>query len=218
MTKLIARDVSIAFRRRSDTLTPLVFFVMVTSLFPIGVGPEPDTLRAIAPGVIWVAALLAGLLSLDHLFASDYRDGTLEQMVLAPLPLVLIVAAKTFPHWLLTGLPLVVVTPLIAVQFGLPLDAILVLIAALLLGSPILSLIGASGAALTLGLRRGGVLIALLVLPLTIPLLIFGAGAVEARLAGLSAAPHLSLLGALLIVIALFAPWATAAALRIAVE
>lgn len=207
-----------ALRRRADTLTPLVFFVMVTSLFPLAIGPEPDTLRTIAPGIIWVAALLAALLSLDHLFLSDYRDGTLEQLVLAPFPLTLIVLAKIASHWLLTGVPLIVMAPVIALQFDLPADSILVLLSSLLLGTPVLSLIGAAGAALTLGLRRGGVLIALLVLPLTIPLLVFGAGAVEANSAGLGADAHLSLLGALLIVAALFAPWATATALRVSLD
>lgn len=207
-----------ALRRRADTLTPLVFFVMVTSLFPLAIGPEPDTLRTIAPGVIWVAALLAALLSLDHLFLSDYRDGTLEQLVLAPFSLTLIVAAKIASHWLLTGIPLIVMAPVIALQFGLSADSILVLLSSLLLGTPVLSLIGATGAALTLGLRRGGLLIALLVLPLTIPLLIFGAGAVDASSAGLGADAHLSLLGALLIVAASFAPWATATALRISLD
>ncbi len=207
-----------ALRRRADTLTPLVFFVMVTSLFPLAIGPEPDTLRTIAPGIIWVAALLAALLSLDHLFLSDYRDGTLEQLVLAPFPLTLIVLAKIASHWLLTGVPLILMAPVIALQFDLPADSILVLLSSLLLGTPVLSLIGATGAALTLGLRRGGVLIALLVLPLTIPLLVFGAGAVEASSAGLGADAHLSLLGALLIVAALFAPWATATALRVSLD
>lgn len=207
-----------ALRRRSDTLTPLVFFIMVTSLFPLAVGPEPDTLRIIAPGVIWVAALLAALLSLDHLFLSDYRDGTLEQLILAPFPLMLIVVAKTASHWLLTGVPLILMAPIIALQFDLPRDSIVILVLSLLLGTPVLSLIGATGAALTLGLRRSGVLIALLVLPLTIPLLVFGAGAVEASIGGLRANAHLSLLGALLIIAGLFAPWATAAALRISLE
>lgn len=215
---VIAREMVSALRRRSDTLTPLVFFAMVTSLFPVAIGPEPNMLRAVAPGVIWVAALLSALLSLDHLFLADYRDGTLEQLLLAPLPLTLIVAAKTASHWLLTGVPLILMAPVIALQFGLPAESILTLILSLLLGTPVLSLIGATGAALTLGLRRGGILIALLVLPLTVPLLVFGAGAVEAKLAGLATAAHLSLLGALLILAALFAPWATAAALRIALE
>ncbi len=190
-----------ALRRRADTLTPLVFFVMVTSLFPLAIGPEPDTLRTIAPGVIWVAALLAALLSLDHLFLSDHRDGTLEQLVLAPFPLTLIVSAKIASHWLLTGVPLILMAPVIALQFDLSADSILVLLASLLLG-----------------LRRGGVLIALLVLPLTIPLLVFGAGAVEASSAGLGADAHLSLLGALLIAVGLVAPWVTAAALRVSLD
>ena len=215
---IVARDLLLAMRRKADVLTTLFFFVIAVSLFPLGIGPETDLLRKIAPGIVWVAALLAAMLSLGRMFADDYRDGTLEQMVLAPQPLGLLVAGKIGAHWLLSGLPLVLIAPLLGLQFGLGSDALLILVTALLLGTPTLSLIGAIGAALTLGVRGGGVLVSLLVLPLFIPVLIFGAGAVEASASGLGAAAHLSLLGAMLLVALFFAPWATALALRIAVE
>lgn len=215
---IIRRDLLLAYRRRSDVLTTLFFFVIVVSLFPLGVGPEMKTLRLIAPGVVWVAALLASMLSLSRLFAADYQDGTLEQMLLAPQPLALIVLGKIIAHWLVSGLPLALMAPILGMQFDLPPEALGILFLALLLGTPILSLIGAIGAALTLGLRGGGVLLSLLVLPLYIPALIFGAGAVEATIAGLSPEGHLSLLGALLILTGLTAPWVTAVALRIAME
>lgn len=218
LTTLIRRDLLLAYRRRSDVLTTLFFFVIVVSLFPLGVGPEMKTLRLIAPGVVWVAALLASMLSLNRLFAADYQDGTLEQMLLAPQPLALIVLGKIVAHWLVSGLPLALMAPILGMQFDLPPEALGILFLALLLGTPILSLIGAIGAALTLGLRGGGVLLSLLVLPLYIPALIFGAGAVEAHIAGLSPEGHLSLLGALLILTGLTAPWVTAVALRIAME
>lgn len=218
LTTLIRRDLLLAYRRRSDVLTTLFFFVIVVSLFPLSVGPEMKTLRLIAPGVVWVAALLASMLSLNRLFAADYQDGTLEQMLLAPQPLALIVLGKIVAHWLVSGLPLALMAPILGMQFDLPPEALGILFLALLLGTPILSLIGAIGAALTLGLRGGGVLLSLLVLPLYIPALIFGAGAVEAHIAGLSPEGHLSLLGALLILTGLTAPWVTAVALRIAME
>ena len=215
---VIARDLKIALRRRADVMTSLIFFVIVVSLFPLGVGADPVLLRTLGPGVVWVAALLACMLALARLFANDYADGTLEQMVLAPQPLIVLVLGKTAAHWLTTGLPLVIVAPLLGVQFNLDADALLILIASLLLGTPTLSLIGGIGAALTLGLRGGGALLALLVLPLSIPVLIFGAGAVEATAAALGAGGHLSLLAALLLGSLVFAPWATALALRIAIE
>ncbi|HUO44954.1 MAG TPA: heme exporter protein CcmB [Burkholderiales bacterium] len=215
---VIARDLLLAMRRKADVLTTLFFFVIAVSLFPLGIGPETDLLRKIAPGIVWVAALLAAMLSLGRMFADDHRDGTLEQMVLAPQPLGLLVGGKIAAHWLLSGLPLVLIAPLLGLQFGLGRDTLLVLMGSLLLGTPVLSLIGAIGAALTLGVRGGGVLVSLLVLPLFIPVLIFGAGAVEAVTSGLGAAAHLSLLGAILLVALFFAPWATALALRIAVE
>jgi len=212
------RDLLAALRRRADVVTTLIFFVIVASLFPLGVGPETAMLRMMGPGVVWVAALLASMLALGRLFAGDYVDGTLEQLTLAPQPLSMLVLAKVAAHWLASGLPLVVVAPLLGFQFDLSTDALLILLASLLLGTPTLSLIGAIGAALTLGLRGGGALLSLLVLPLYVPVLIFGAGAVEAGAAGLGAAAHLSLLGALLLVALVFAPWATAVAVRIAVE
>jgi heme exporter protein B len=215
---IVQRDLMLALRRRADVLTTLFFFVIVVSLFPLGVGPEAKLLRTMAPGVVWVAALLASMLALNRLFAGDYADGALEQLILAPQPLGLMVIAKIAAHWLTTGLPLVIVAPLLGLQFDLPADALLILLASLLLGTPVLSLIGAIGAALTLGLRGGGALLALLVLPLYVPVLIFGAGAVEASAAGLGATAHLSLLGAFLLVALVFAPWATAVALRIAAE
>jgi len=215
---IIRRDLLLALRRRADIANTLVFFVIVTSLFPFGVGPEANLLRAVGPGVLWVAALLASMLALSRMFAADYADGTLEQLLLAPEPLAVLVAGKIFAHWLVTGLPLVLIAPLLALQFGMPVDAMITLVASLLLGTPALSLIGAIGAALTLGVRGSGVLTALLVLPLYIPVLILGAGAVDAAAAGMDASAHLMLLGALLTFAAAFAPWPVAAALRIAVE
>ncbi|MGI9141748.1 MAG: heme exporter protein CcmB, partial [Fluviibacter sp.] len=185
---------------------------------PLGIGPEPDLLRKIAPGAMWIAALLATLLGLQRLFAADYADGTLEQMVLSPEPLSILVAGKITAHWLVCGLPLVLLAPVIGLQFDLPADAIGVLMLTLLIGTPLLSLLGAIGAALTLGARGSALLVSLLVLPLYIPTLIFGAGAVESYIAGLGAMGHFSLLGALLILAAAFAPWATTAALRISLE
>ena len=215
---VIRRDLVLAARRRSDVLTVLLFFVIVASLFPLAVGPEPAQLRAIAPGVIWVAALLASMLGLGRVFASDHADGTLEQLVLSGSPLGVVVAAKTLAHWLVAGLPLVVIAPLIALQYDVAADLYGVLALSLLLGTPILSILGAIGAALTLGLRGGGVLLSLLILPLYVPVLILGAGAVDMAAAGLSPAGQLLILAAILIVAAVFAPWASAAALRISTE
>ena len=215
---VIKRDLLLAFRRRSDVLTTLFFFIIVVSLFPLGVGPEAGLLRPMAPGILWVAALLASMLALGRLFALDYADGTLEQMLLAPEPLTLIVIGKIIAHWLVAGLPLVLLAPVLAVQFDLPGESVLVLFYSLLIGTPVLSLVGAIGAALTLGVRGGGVLVSLLVLPLYIPVLIFGAGAVGAETSGLGSAAHLLLLGGVLAAAAALAPWATAAALRISLE
>jgi heme exporter protein B len=212
------RDLLLARRRRVEALLPLGFFIVAAGLFPIGVGPEPQTLRQIAPGIAWVCALLAAMLSVTQMFASDHQDGSLEQMLLTPEPLVTVVLGKVLAHWLSSGVPLVLATPLIGVLFGLGTQAIGILALTLLLGTPVLSLLGAVGAALTLGLRSGAALVFLLVLPLTIPALIFGTGAVVAVEGGQSAQAHLSLLGALLIVTALGAPWATAAALRISLD
>lgn len=215
---IIKRDLLLAMRRQSDVLTTLFFFIIVVSLFPLSVGPEMNMLRTMAPGVVWVAALLASMLSLGRMFSNDYLDGTLEQMLLSPQSLSLLVLGKSFAHWLVTGVPLVLMAPVLGIQYDLPTDALLVLTSALLLGTPVLSLIGAIGAALTLGLRGGGVLVSLLVLPLYIPVLIFGAGAVEANMAGVEFDAHLSLIGAFLLVSIVFAPWAAAASLRVSLE
>ena len=215
---VLRRDVRVALRRRSDTFAALIFFVMVVSLFPLGVGPEAQLLRTMAPGVLWVAAMLASMLSLARLFADDYADGTLEQMLLSTHPLGLLVLGKTLAHWIGSGLPLVLLAPLLALQFDLAASSIGVLVVSLLLGTPVLSLVGSIGAALTVGLRGSSVLLSLLVLPLAIPVLIFGAGAVEAHIAGLGVSGHFSLLGALLVVSLVASPWVAAAALRISME
>jgi heme exporter protein B len=215
---IVARDLTLAWRRRADVLSTLFFFVIVVSLFPLGIGPETELLRSIAPGVVWVAALLASMLSLGRVFANDYQDGTLEQMLLTPQPLYLVVLGKVLAQWLVSEVPLVLIAPLVGVQFDLATDALRILFVSLLIGTPILSLIGSIGAALTLGLRGGGVLIALLILPLYIPVLIFGAGAVDASITGMSPQANLYLLAAFLLVSLVFAPWATSAALRISLE
>lgn len=218
LSLVIRRDLVLAMRRRADVLTTLIFFVIVVSLFPLGVGPEIDMLRKMASGVVWVAALLASMLSLGRMFLADYLDGTLEQMMLVPQSLSVLVLAKILAHWMVSGLPLVIMAPMLGLQFDMPAQALWVLIAALLLGTPILSMIGAVGAALTLGLRGGGALVSLLVLPLCIPVLVFGAGAVEAVVSGTNVSSHLSLLGALLVMALVFTPWVTALALRISME
>ncbi len=212
---VVRRDLRLAARRRIDALLPVVFFLVAASLFPLGVGPEAQVLRQIGPGIVWVCALLATMLSLGSLYAGDYADGSLEQMLLSSHSGVLIAGAKAFAHWLLTGVPLIVASPLLGLLFDMSGEAIVTLFVSLLLGTPILSLLGSVGAALTLGLRSAGVLLLLLVLPLCIPALIFGAGAVAAVDAGMSARGHLSLLGALLMLTVLGAPLAAAAALRI---
>ena len=215
---ILHRDLQLALRRRADCISVLVFFVIVVSLFPLGIGPEPALLRTLAPGVLWVAALLATLLSLPRLFADDYHDGTLEQMVLIPQPLGLIVLGKVFAHWLVSGLPLTLLAPFLGFLLDLPCEAMWMLMFSLLIGTPALSGIGAMGAALTLGVRGSGILVALLILPLYIPVLIFGVGAVNASLNGVEAQAQLSLLGAFTLSAVFFAPWPTAAALRIALE
>ena len=213
-----ARDLLLARRRRIEALLPLGFFIVVAGLFPIGVGPEPQMLREMAPGVVWVCALLAAMLSVTQMFASDHQDGSLEQMLLSAQPLLSVVMGKVLAHWLSTGVPLVLAAPLIGILFDMRAASIGTLALTLLLGTPILSLLGALGAALTLGLRSGAALVFLLVLPLTIPALIFGTGAVGAVDSGLSPQAHLSVLAALLIFTALGAPLATATALRIALD
>ena len=222
MTSLLwivfARDLKLAARRRVDALLPVTFFTVAVAIFPFGVGPEPQMLRQIAPGVIWVCALLAAMLSVTQLYATDHADGTLEQMLLSGQSAVLIAAAKSAAHWAVTGAPLVLAAPLFGLMFGMSGAAIIATTFTLLLGTPTLSLLGGLGAALTLGLRSGAVLLILIILPLCVPALIFGAGAINAVDAGLSPAGHYSLLGALLIASALGVPMATAAALRIATE
>ncbi|WP_246378430.1 heme exporter protein CcmB [Halomonas fontilapidosi] len=214
----LKRDLVLMMRRRSEVLNPLVFFALVITLFPIGISPDPELLAAIAPGLLWVAALLAALLSLDSLFRSDYDDGSLEQLLLSPQPLPALALAKVAVHWLLTGLPLALMAPLLGIMLSLPAGSYAVLALSLALGSASLSLIGAIGAALTVGLSRGGVLLSLLVLPLYIPVLIFGAGAVQAAILGDGVSAHLAILGALLAVALSLAPWAIAASLRISIN
>jgi len=215
---VVRRDLLLAMRRRADVLTTLIFFVMVVSLFPLGVGPEMDMLRKMAPGVVWVAALLASMLSLPRMFSADYADGTLEQMMLAPQSLSVLVLGKIVAHWMLSGLPLALIAPVLGLQFDMSVPALGTLVLALLLGTPVLSMIGAIGAALTLGLRGGGVLVSLLVLPLCIPVLIFGAGAVEAVTSGMSTVSNLSFLGAFMLFALVFTPFVAAQALRISME
>ena len=215
---VVRRDLLLAMRHRSDVAMSIFFVVIVASLFPLGVGPEPAVLRMIGPGVLWVTALLACLLSLGRLFTADYLDGVLEQTALIPQPLAVLVVGKVFAHWVISGLPVVLLSPLLGLQFGLGGDTLKVLTLSLLLGTPTLSMIGAIGAALTLGLRGSGLLVALLVLPLFVPVLIFGAGAVTSSVAGIGSEANLSLLGACFMLSLAFAPWATAVALRIALE
>ena len=215
---VFSRDLALAWRQRADVLSTAVFFVMVTSLFPLGLGPEPATLRAIAPGVVWVAAMLAAMLALARLFAADHADGTLEQLLLAPHPLALLVLAKIAAHWVATSLPLIIIAPVLGIQFDMGVADIAVLVASLALGTPTLCLIGAVGAALTVGLRGAGVLMPLLVLPLCIPVLIFGTGAVGAATLSAGAGAHFSLLGAMLALALVGAPLAAAAALRISMD
>ena len=218
MAALIKRDLSLVLRRKNDSLATLFFFAVVASLFPLGVGPEPKLLQQIASGMLWIAALLAAMLSLNRLFADDYQDGTLDLLLLSTIPLPLAVLAKMIAHWLSSGLLLSFAAVLLALQFNLSGESVWILFLSLLLGTPIFSLVGAIGAALTLGTRGGGVLLSLLVLPLLIPVLIFGAGAVDAYQAGLPVAVHFYLLGELFVLSLFFAPLAAALSLRIAIE
>lgn len=215
---LLRRDLTLAYRHRAELANPLLFFVIVVSLFPMGVSPESGILATIAPGVIWVAALLATMLSLDMMFRSDYEDGALEQILLSPHPVSVLVLAKVLAHWLVTGLPLLVLAPLLGVLLFLPSGAMPALIVTLALGTPVLSLIGAIGMALTVGLRRSGVLLSLLVLPLYIPVLIFGANAVDAAAAGLPVTGQIYFLGSMLVLALSLSPVAIASALRISVS
>lgn len=215
---LVKRDLNLAFRQGFDSLMVVAFFVIAVVLFPLGVGPEPNTLARIAAGTIWVAALLSSMLSLERLFQIDYEDGSLELLALSPVPLEVSVIAKVVAHWLTTGLPLILTAPLLAVLMQLPSDGFWTLMAALALGTPTMSLIGAVGAALVLGSRRGGVLLSLLVLPLYIPVLIFGVLAVEAATSDMIVRPYLLILAGLLIGALALTPWASAAALRQSLE
>ncbi len=216
---IVMRDLTLAMRRRTKVFTTLFFFLLVISLFPLGAGTEKMILQKIAPGVAWVAALLASMLALERLFASDFADGTLEQLLLTPQPLFVLVLGKVLAHWLLTGLPLVLIAPLVGLQYYLPDDAVITMMLALLIGTPVLSLIGAIGAALTLGLRGGGILLSLLILPLYIPVMVYGAGVVSASAMGTTdLQAYFSILSGFLILALVLSPIATAAALRISVE
>ena len=218
MQGLIRRDLRLSMRRKSEWLAAVFFFVVVAALFPLAIGPELATLRLIGPGVLWVAALLASMLSLGRLFEADHQDGSLEQLALSAAPLSWLVAAKLLAHWLISGLPLVLLSPLLGLQFGLGPEALVMLALTLLIGTPVLSMLGAIGAALTLGVRGGGVLQSLLLLPLYVPVQVFGTGAVDDQMRGLGAEAHVSVLLALLLGSAAFSPWACSAALRLALE
>lgn len=216
---VIQRDLTLAMRRKTDSLTPLFFFIIVLSLFPLSIGIEEAVLKTIAPGAIWIAVLLASMLSLQRLFADDFADGTLEQMLLTPHSLSLLVLGRVFAHWLVSGLPLIIITPLIALQYHLPVESLVIMIQALLIGTPILSLIGAIGSALTLGVRGGGIILTVLILPLFIPILIYGAGAITASFdATTDSTPFLLLLGTFLLLSIALAPIAAATALKITLE
>ena len=212
------RDVKLAVRSKGEVFQALAFFVVVVSLFPLAIGPESALLKRIAPGVVWVAALLSVLLTLPRILASDYADGTLEQLALSAYPLPVIVTGKIVAHWLVAGLPLALLSPLLGLQFGLESRELVVLFTSLMLGTPVLSMIGAIGAALTLGVRGGSILLALLVLPLYIPVLIFGAGAAEQAMVGIDVSANLSLLGAILLLGGLVVPFAVAAAVKISLD
>ena len=215
---LLRRDLTLAYRRRAELMNPLLFFVLVTSLFPLGIGSDPKLIQAVGPGVIWVAALLASMLSLDSMFRSDFEDGSLEQFMLSAHPVSILVMAKVLAHWLITGLPLLLVAPLLGVLLALPGEAMGVLLATLALGTPVLSLIGAVGVALTVGLRKGGVILSLLVLPLYIPVLIFASDAVQTAAAGIPVTAQLSFIAAMLALALALAPMATAASLRVSLS
>ncbi len=218
MALLLRRDLVLAYRRRAELINPLLFFVLIASLFPLGVGADSRVLQTAGPGIVWVSALLAALLSLDSMFRSDFEDGTLEQLMLSAHPVSLLVMAKVFAHWLVTGVPLILVSPLIGLLLSIPTRAISVLVATLMLGTPVLSLIGAVGVALTVGLRRGGIILSLLVLPLYVPVLIFASSAVDAAAGGLPTAPQLYILAAMLVAAVSLAPVAAAASLRVSLS
>jgi heme exporter protein B len=215
---IVRRDLVLAMRRRSEIANPVLFFILVITLFPLGIGAQPKLLQAIAPGIIWVSALLATMLSLDSLFRSDFDDGSLEQILLSPHPTSILVLGKITAHWLTTGLPLLIVSPLLAVFLGMPNQSLSILLLTLLLGTPILSLIGAVGVALTVGLRRGGMVLSLLVLPLYVPVLIFASNAVEMASGGLPVTAQLSILISMLLMALVLTPWPTAAALKMSIN
>ena len=215
---LVQRDLLMARRRSSDIFSVVMFFILAVVLFPLGVGPELDTLRKIAPGIIWVAALLAAMLSLDQLFQSDADDGSLDLLLLAPIPLETIVIAKCCAHWMVTGLPLILVAPILGILLNLPLSGFAVMMVTLIISTPTISLLGSVGAALTIGARRGGVLVALLILPLLTPILIMSANAVDLALVGLNYTPLIALLGAFFLICLVVCPFVAAAALRLAAE
>ncbi|KAB2825353.1 heme exporter protein CcmB [Aliivibrio finisterrensis] len=218
MTTIIRRELLIAFRRKADILNPLWFFIIVITLFPLSIGPEPVLLARIAAGSVWVAALLSALLSLERLFRDDFSDGSLEQMMLMPTPLSVLVLAKVFAHWLLTGLPLIIISPLLAILLSLDFNSWLAIVLTLLLGTPTLSFLGAVGVALTVGLQKGGVLLSLLILPLYIPVLIFATSAIDAAGLGMAYNGQLAILGALFMGSATLTPFAISSALRVSVE
>lgn len=215
---IIRRELQLALRQLGDSVVIVLFFVLAAVLFPFGVGPEPNILTRMAPGVVWVTALLAAMLSFEKLFTPDYEDGSLEQLALGPAPLEMVALGKAIAHWLTTGLPLLIAAPLIALLYGFPEDGYGVLLITMALGTPTISLVGTVGAALTLGARRGGVLLSLLVLPLVIPVLIFGTAGIDAAIGGFTVKPHLMLLGGMLLGALVLSPIATAAALRQALE
>ena len=212
------RDLQTSWRQKGDMLTPLFFFLVVASLFPLAIGPEPAILKKIGAGIVWVAALLATILSLPRLFTTDYQDGSLEQIILAPTPLWLVVHAKVAVHIFTTALPLVLITPFLGLQFALEQESLKILVLSLAIGLPTLSYLGAIGAALTLGIRGGGVLLAVLILPLYIPVLVFGSGAVDAFTAVLGISAHFAILAALFLITTFFGPFAVSAALKISME
>ena len=211
---IIRRDLSLVMRQGSDAFVVLIFFIVTVSLFPLGVSPDPLILQNLASGIVWVGALLAAMLSLDRLFQTDYDDGSLELLVLSPYPLEIVVLCKCFVHWLTTGLPIMVISPVLALMLNIKTGAFLYLITSMALGTPIISLLGAVGAALVLGSRRSGVLIALLIIPLTIPILLFGVGAIQAATEGYSASSPLMFLGAFLLFSIALCPWVIASSLR----
>jgi heme exporter protein B len=217
-TAIVRRDLVLAMRRRSEIANPVLFFILIITLFPLGIGAQPKLLQAIAPGVIWVSALLATMLSLDSLFRSDFDDGSLEQILLSPYPTSILVLGKITAHWLTTGLPLLIVAPLLAVFLGMPGQSISILLLTLLLGTPVLSLIGAVGVALTVGLRRGGMILSLLVLPLYVPVLIFASNAVEMASTGLPVTAQINILISMVLMALVLAPWPTAAALKMSIN